>query len=192
MMMMVMTPSITDDGVLVATVGRKHQERWPLLPSFFYKKNSLCPRVFMLPIRQLTEENYVRKRAKWLLRQSPKACAQEWGTKQRGGQVHMVRNELWREDDKGFSCRLWHLVHGRASPGKTGTDIPCCDSCLCRRLQRWEKLDLLASMECGGNQHWGEVLGLSGGDFPLWSRPSLCTLERCPVPGKARLPRKAN
>lgn len=150
----------------------------------------------MLPIRQLTEENYVGERAKCLLRQSPKACAQEWGTKQRGGQVHVVRNELWREDGKGFFCRLWHLVHGRASPGKTGTDVPCCDSCLCRRLQRWEKLDLLASTststECGGNQHWGEVLGLSGGDFPLWSRPSLpLHAGMLPSPWQSKAPKES-
>lgn len=36
----VTVPSIMDDGVLVAAVGRKHHERWPLLPSFFYKKTS--------------------------------------------------------------------------------------------------------------------------------------------------------
>lgn len=143
----------------------------------------------MLLFRQLTEENYVGKKTKMTPQETSQSLCSGVGDKaERWAGAHGEEQALERggRASEGFSCRLWHLVHGRASPGNTTTHVPCLDPCLCRGLQRrWEKLDFLASTECRGNQHWAEVPNLNSGDFPLWSCPSLCTLECCPVPGKA-------
>lgn len=102
---MIITPSITSGGVLVAAVSRKHQERdglYSSIPLFLLTRKILCApgSSCCLLFRNYLKRTYVGKKTNWLTRKSPpKACAQKLGRKQRGGQVYMVRSKLWKEED---------------------------------------------------------------------------------------------
>lgn len=192
---MVITPSITSGGVLVAAVGRKHQERDGLCsPLSSNKKNSLCPWVLMLlAIQKLPEENLCRQEGELAPQEIPlKPVLRNWGQSREAAGAHGEEQALERG--------------GRTKGSPAGSAIWCMVETFLAKLELTSLVPIPASAEgCreaeGSRQNaevssTGERCGASTtGTSPSGAAPPSVhwnAAQSLAKQGKARLSRKAN